>query len=830
MEEYRARGSHLTAPTRRAGWAGAAVAVALAGAGISMGATELVLWTFALSLVPLCWLLLRRTADLRRALRALDRETAGRRAAERRFHAIMEQSTTGALLLDDEGRVLYANPQVATMLGHSVEAICALPHFLDLVVPDDRSPEAGRFQARLRGEAIHTEPTRLLRADGSPLRVRAVGGPVALEGDLVVALSLTDLSDVDDARDRLVRSEAYFREIIEHSTDVLVALSPEGRVRYASPAIRRVFGATAEDVVGKYALRFVHREDAERATDLIGGDGGYGRRTQLRVSHGSGTWVETDAVASALRDPKDREVVVVSLRDVTEERRRARAVERSESRFRSIFKDSPIAHFALSGGGRILDCNQAAATVCGLPCADLIGRYASDLMANESSKDLLEGMVATREERGGGAMSLMVQRPGGERREVECVATALGGGANEVLLIGRDVTEERRREERLRRAEGFASVGSMLGSVSHELNNPLQAILGLSEILLAEEDGNPYLRQVRQEAERAKSLVADLLRDLRTAAEGRQMPRLLDVNEVVRAVGDRSHWRVGPAGIRLELDLSDGLPAVLGSADEISAALDNLVANACQAMATTTTGEKVLTLRTEPVDGGVDVAVVDTGPGIATDDLDRIFDPHFTTKPQGEGTGLGLVLVRRTAREHGGAVSVHSTVGGGSRFTLWLPPCEVPGDSVPDSAGSMEHGAGSAEHALRILLADDELGVRMGFGQFLRLRGHEVVEALDGSGLLELLGAQAPFDLVVTDLCMPGLPPEDLLDRLARYHPEYNDRLLVMTGGAGSVEILDLLMNAGRPHLFKPFSPRRAARLVETMAQAQGAGLAADGP
>ena len=268
---------------------------------------------------------------------------------------------------------------------------------------------------------------------------------------------------------------------------------------------------------------------------------------------------------------------------------------------------------------------------------------------------------------------------------VHCEVTAVGrgsdrSGARTVHLLVRDVGERRRREEQSRdlyqellQAEKMAALGQTMSGVAHELNNPLGAILALAERLRLQGATTPLaagLRTLHKEAERA----ARIARQLLTFARKRHTTRLMvPVNEVVAETARLREADLQRAGIGVDLALADDLPDVFADPHQLQQVVLNLLINAEHAMVREAVGRRI-TLRTVLEDtDSVRVEVRDDGPGMSEDVLAHIFDPFFTTKATGEGTGLGLSLVRSFVELHGGSVILQSEVGLGTTVTCVFP-------------------------------------------------------------------------------------------------------------------------------------------------------------
>ncbi|RPI48868.1 MAG: hypothetical protein EHM55_24875 [Acidobacteria bacterium] len=245
------------------------------------------------------------------------------------------------------------------------------------------------------------------------------------------------------------------------------------------------------------------------------------------------------------------------------------------------------------------------------------------------------------------------------------------GQVTHYVQMERDITEELRLRSQLIHSERLSAVGQLVSGVAHELNNPLQSILGFTELLIDAEE-RPELRrdleQVRSEAIRAGKIVRNLLAFVRRSSSERTM---VGINDIVKTTISLRSYEFGSANIRLFESYGEGLPAVVINPEEIQQVILNLILNAEQAMRSAHRGG-TLTVTTKCVDTMVTIEIQDDGPGVPAALAGRVFEPFFSTKEVGEGTGLGLSIAMGIAEAHGGALTLVPTEKGAC-FRLSLP-------------------------------------------------------------------------------------------------------------------------------------------------------------
>ena len=369
-------------------------------------------------------------------------------------------------------------------------------------------------------------------------------------------------------------------------------------------------------------------------------------------------------------------------------------------------------------------------------------------------------------------------------------------------------------QEALRQSQKIETLGQLTGGVAHDFNNLLTPVMGALDFARLELQGNDVAQEViavgLQAAERARTLVQRLL------AFGRRQhlqPQDIDADSLMDSAVELAQRSLRP-GIRLVLDMPEGLPAVHADPDQVVLAVLNLVVNARDAIE----GVGNITLRVrednDPDEPGLRpgrylrIDVCDDGCGMDEAVVARAAEPFFTTKPTGQGTGLGLASVQGLAVQSGGGFKLASTLGEGSTVSLWVPVSATP--DLERQQHEAERTRPLAAKSQCILLVDDDELVRASGTSSLRRAGYDVVQAADGEEALALLVAAGPFDLMVTDYAMPGLSGQDLIDAVRRRKPRMP--VLMVTGYADNEQ-----ESTDVPRLQKPFLPAELVDRVQAL-------------
>jgi PAS domain S-box-containing protein len=348
------------------------------------------------------------------------------------------------------------------------------------------------------------------------------------------------------------------------------------------------------------------------------------------------------------------------------------------------------------------------------------------------------------------------------------------GGVIRMAAVGRDLSHETAIEDRLRHAQRMEALGTLAGGIAHDFNNVLYAILGYTELALErippDNDTQRLLKEVLQAGGRAADLVRHILAFSRQSAEQRGPVRLqLVAKEVVKLLRGTI-----PSTIEFRTSIQADCPKVFAEPTEIHQVLMNLCTNAYQAMAET---GGILTIHLEevpadppaPEDRKVRLVVGDTGPGIAPELSDKVFEPYFTTRTDRGGSGMGLAIVRGIVRELGGTVTLTSNPGSGTVFTVLLPACGEEISAAPEASASGVIVPGGSES---ILVVDDEPAIAQVVGDLLAKLGYRITRFTSSREALDAFREDpGQFDLVVTDQTMPRPTGFDLAREMILTRP-----------------------------------------------------------
>jgi len=366
----------------------------------------------------------------------------------------------------------------------------------------------------------------------------------------------------------------------------------------------------------------------------------------------------------------------------------------------------------------------------------------------------------------------------------------------DVTELHRAQEQERKLEADLQHAQKLESLGSLAGGVAHDMNNVLAAIQAVAETISLTHGSDEVLLKSVETIQRASARGRDLVKGLTNFARKElREPEALDLNVLVREEADLLR-RSTLQKVELALELEAGLPWVLGERGPLGGALMNLCVNAVEAMPRGGT----LTLRTRTLpDGRVELAVQDDGEGMPSSVLARATEPFFTTKPRGQGTGLGLAMVYGTVKAHGGTMSLQSEPGKGTLAELRLPALPAAAQ-----AEALEETGGPQTASLAILLVDDDELIRASIPAMVEFYGHSVITAAGGQEALDMLEAGLEVQVIILDLNMPGM---DGLATLRALRQRHIGLPVILATGHLDAECIRCLQQDGRAlSVTKPYT------------------------
>jgi two-component system, NtrC family, sensor kinase len=371
-------------------------------------------------------------------------------------------------------------------------------------------------------------------------------------------------------------------------------------------------------------------------------------------------------------------------------------------------------------------------------------------------------------------------------------------------------------QAQLIQSEKLSAIGEFVAGVAHELNNPLTSVVGFAELLQqsdVSERHRKFLGLIVISAQRCHKIVQSLLSFARQHKPERKPVELREVAEASVAI---LQYQLRTNNIQVVTQFEAGLPKVLADAHQLQQVFVNLINNARQAIeAYRPSG--MIRITTERCGRGARICFQDDGPGIAKENLTKVFNPFFTTKDVGKGTGLGLSLSYGIIKEHGGSINVDSNPGQGATFTIELPLAPEGADvSTAGSGGVRETFDGRGK---KVLVIDDEELILDFVRESLAAIRCEVDVAADGETALRYL-RQTHYDLALCDWKMPGMSGQQLYERISQVDPAAAARFVFITGDIMNERVQSFLKETGKVCLPKPLSVEELRSAIGTALKA----------
>jgi PAS domain S-box-containing protein len=613
---------------------------------------------------------------------------------------------------------------------------------------------------------------------------------------------------------------------------VWVARAPEGTTAYTNKAFEEILGVPASldtpiaealkvcnvfDRAGQpYPVEKLPFSRALREREPVTVD-------DIVLQRPDGRQVNVRAFGVPIFDEQGRiKHVIVAFADSTKEVTAERARDTMEARLALAVNHAPIVIWTADKEGVVRLSEGAGLAAMGAASGQLVGQNLFDLYRDHPT---IPGYI--RRGLAGESFWYTVEVPGAIYDTYLTTLRDAEGNVTGVAALSNDVTELRRLQANAIQNDRAIALGTLAASVAHEINNPLTYLLTHAEmcdhsLALLEQavealpvesaaalrDLLKQLRSdldpVRSAAERISRTTRQLKAFSRSSDEHREVVRIKDVvRSVLELVGKDVE-----ACARVRLELDDG---VLVFADEsrLVQVVLNLVVNAMQAVQKQARHDSEIAIAVRRIDDRALLEVEDNGPGVPLHNRDRIFDPFFSTKEAGEGTGLGLFVCRNIVRELGGDIVVENRANGGARFKVTLPARDDAPVRAPPRGPLPEP---KPVQKARILVIDDEPMLLRALAHSLRSAGHEVTPMNDSAGALQLLLSNQPFDLVFCDVMMRGMTGMDLMEALKQQAPERVRRVVFMSGGAYTPDARNFLERYAEQSVDKPFDPVREAR------------------
>jgi PAS domain S-box-containing protein len=737
---------------------------------------------------------------------------------EKDLRIIFEKSPLGMVRVDNQGVIKEFNDKFTEILGSERDKLQDYPILHETV------PELQKAILRaINGEKSIFENTYTSLTGTRTLYMRTILNPVnpsqtpidviasveditdkkAIEDQLLQSRSnlehmvskrttelLNEIEERKLAQDQLKESEERYRLITENSSDVIWTMSLEGQFSYVSPSVKLLTGFSSEETLAMPIDKVLTPDSVERVMERLALE--LGRPESERKTYDSievqqhtreGGIVDIEVSVNWILGDDNNPVGIQGIsRNITDRKRSEEALLKSEEKYRSILESIDDAYFETDLEGSLTFVNKAMVEMLGYTEEELLGekfiKYEDEenyqIVARAFARVLKTGKKS-------GLINCTVFTKQKEIKHIGIIASAMkdkDGNITGIQGVARDVTEQRTLEQQLQQTQKMEAIGNLAGGVAHDFNNILSGILGYAQLIKIHPDSKSrvlsFVDHIIKASSRASGLIDQILLFSRKG-ESRKVPS--DLGVITKEVLKLLRASI-PSTIEIKHHFESDLTPVLADQTQIHQVLMNLSNNAAHAMGQ---GGGVLELKLGNIQitdqdlkdyselspgAHVKLSVSDTGHGMDPNTLDRIFEPYFTTKKKGEGTGLGLASVHGIVKDHEGLIQVESVAGRGTIFTVFFPVIE-------QEIGVMKKEKEISGGCESILFVDDEEYLSSIGKEMLEDFGYAVVSTTSSSEAYEMFQNEPDrFDLLITDFTMPEMTGDRLAERVLEIRPD----------------------------------------------------------
>jgi len=605
------------------------------------------------------------------------------RESEEKYRQLTEEINDAIYTVDQDGNLTYVSPVIEWLIGYSPSEIMGRS-FAEFFYEEDLPRAIEGFERTLSGHS--TEGEYRFHTKSGEIRWMGTSNRPIFAGDGVVGTrgTMTDITERKLAEQASQEAKTRFEDLFESANELIITTDTEGWILHVNKEVERFSGYSKKELIGQSILKIAYPEDTPKYIqfwkDILDG---LTPRYHLRGFSRTGNISHLLASASVVK--KDGNIVEIqyNAKDITEEEQAEERLRESEKKYRTILENMTDGYYEIDIVGNLTFFNDSLCQILGYTRDVLMGMNNRKYMDKENARKVYQ--IFNKVYTTGKPVrdfDYEVIRKDGTKRFIEASASLVRNPQGEprgFRGVGRDITERKQMEaekeelqQRAQLASRLSVVGEMASGIVHEVNNPLTSVIGFAEMLAHKdlpEDAKEYARIINNEGKRVANIAGRLLNFAR-----HQKPETVhtDINKLIEDTLKLQNYEMTTGNIKVTANLDPHLPQTMADPGQLQQVFLNIMLNARTAVRAAHGGGRLL-VKTQALDDTIRISIKDDGPGIPKENLKRIFNPFFTTRKAGEGTGLGLSLCQGIISSHKGKIYAESTLGKGATFIIELP-------------------------------------------------------------------------------------------------------------------------------------------------------------
>ena len=755
-----------------------------------------------------------------------------RKKTEEQYRLLAENAADVIYTLDIvTDRYSYVSPSVERLLGYTLSESLSLK-IKDLLTPDSYQKQHQAMMKDISGAATNTASLQLdvIHKDGHlvPVEINARfvrdmnGNPVTIVG------VLRDITERKKAEEEIAKEEMRYRSLINGIPGIVYSFSPKRGGVYYSPQVTKILGYSPEQMLAQPKLwnNSIHTDDLPHVEQAIReAELGKSFQVEYRIRDASGNWRWLLDRSFSYRDSDGDRIIEVLAVDITPRKQ----MERELAHIADLLERT--SNMAKVGGWEFdVGTNRLVWSVETYRIHEVDLSVKADVASAQSfyTPEMQEKLRA------------MVQAAldHGTPWNYECPMTTTKGRAiwvrgegfaelkngKTIFLRGtfQDITDRKQAEvenlrlrEKAEMSSRLAAIGEMAAGIAHEINNPLTGVIGFSELLADRQDLPADVQEELKIISGGGNRVKDIVRRMLTfARQNKPVKASANINELIDNTLEIRSYVLRTANIEVIRNYDPSLPWVTVDPGQMQQVFLNLIVNAEYAMKKAH-GKGTLVITTEKNDGHISISFKDDGMGMSQETKAKVFNPFFTTKQVNEGTGLGLSLSRSIILEHDGTIEVESEPGQGTTFIITLPVTPADEGKAPELTVDSQTSPENFKSA-RILVVDDEEGIRKLVSTILVKSGHVVDVTGDSVDAFEKLGSNT-YDVIICDIRIPGMSGMEVYKLTLEAHPELTGKFIFITGDTSDETTRVFLEKNKLTYVTKPFDKNNLMKKVQEL-------------